>query len=171
MTKILSRIAFVVFVLSTAHSAVAETDHEKGEVTVRVRAIRASEMFPDRQQRKAAGGLEIDPLLEDLQEKLRKLHYRKYVLLDTKEKTILMEQKEIIDLVDGNELTLRPIYIKAIEPGNGHRVGMWIHWTDRAGTEVLDTRMHFSCGENMLTGTEGTGDTGLVLAIRVTPKE
>ncbi len=58
---------------------------------------------------------------------------------------------------------LRPIAV------DGDNICLWLKWKDKAGTELLDTRLRFVAGESMLTGTDHMPDAGLILAIRVEP--
>ena len=75
-----------------------------------------------------------------------------------------MLQKEVLPLVNGHTLAVRPLYVSP------NRIGLWLKWLDKGGVEILDTRLHFDPGESMLTGTDGNrGDKGVVLAIDVKP--
>lgn len=105
----------------------------------------------------------VDPKIEDLKVQLAHLHYADYKMLAHRSVVVPVTSKRVIRLSDGHRLTLRPIY------ANAERVGMWMKWNDRSGEKVLDTRLHFDCMKNVLTGLETNEDKGLILAIKVTP--
>lgn len=109
--------------------------------------------------------MEIDPAIQDLSQKLLKLNFSTYRLLGTNREVVGMKKKEVLHLVDGYMLTVRPLYIE------DKRVGMWLKWQDRSGLVILDTRMHFDPGSTMLAGTDRGDSSGLVLAIDVVPAE
>ena len=143
---------------SDLHSAESQLTPSTGSVVVQVRTIRASER---NNKAKTSQALVVDPRLEDIHEKLAKLGFRKFQQIASQEQNLAFRQKETLNLGDGQTLTLRPLYIE------DHRIGMWLKWLDRSGAALLDTRMHFDCGENLLTGTDGNADDGVVLAIGV----
>ena len=132
-------------------------------IHVAVRVIEASDPLPNLPFTDSVRG-SIDQQLEDLRGKLLKLHYRNFRLLGVQEEIVPLLQKESIALLNGQMLTVRPLYV------SGKRIGLWLKWRDRGGVEVLDTRMHFDAGESMLTGTEDQGGKGVVLAINVRPE-
>ena len=107
----------------------------------------------------------VDKRLSDIRKKLRKLQYNNYSLLAAKDTHVDLSQKKSLEIGNGHSVALRPLYIE------GKRIGMWLRWEDPNGMKVLDTRMHFNCGEPMLTGLEHTDDTGIILAIQVQPKD
>lgn len=160
-TLIIASLASAVF----GYSAECLADDVES-VTVRVRSVRATGVLNSQDN----SPIEVESDLEDLSPKLKKLHYRKFTLLDTQQRKVTLMQRETMLLIDGNKLTVKPLYVQAQEHTDRKRVGMWISWLDKTGEEILDTRMHFTCGENMVTGTDGTEDSGLILAISVSPE-
>ena len=131
-------------------------------VVVEVRSVEASEPAPqDRQSPYDISS--VDARLDDIRTKLQKLHYRKFRLVGVRSQVVPLLQKGVLELVNGHSLTVRPLYISP------RRIGLWLKWLDKAGIEVLDTRLHFDPGESMLTGTDGEGEKGMVLAIDVKP--
>ncbi len=105
----------------------------------------------------------LSPRLQDLAPKLAKLPYGSFELVAAKTETVPIATKRVIPLSDGHKLTLRPLYVE------DERIGMWMKWTDQKDMEIIDTRMHFSCDENMLTGLEENHEQGLLLAVKVSP--
>lgn len=90
----------------------------------------------------------VEPALDDIGSKLRKLHYREFKLASSQDVAIPLMKKRVVYLSDGHTLTIRPQYV------DGSKIGIWLRWVDEAGTRVLDTRMHFHEEETMLAGTE-----------------
>lgn len=105
----------------------------------------------------------IDPRLSDIREKLMKLPFLHFRMIGQQQSVVSLKRKYIIDLPGGHVLALRPLYVE------GPRVGMWMRWRERDGADVLDTRVHFNCGESMITGTDNAYG-GAVLAITVSPQ-
>lgn len=108
----------------------------------------------------------LSPRLQDLAPKLEKLPYGSYELLAAKTETVPIAAKRIIPLSDGHQLTLRPLYVQ------DERIGMWIKWTRKDNDhdmDIIDTRVHISCEEDMLTGLEENQEQGLLLAVKVSP--
>lgn len=128
-------------------------------VTVNVRTVRATNIRPHGAKEK----LEVDKRLADLTPKLRKFQYQDYSLIASKQEFIGLTSRKEIALNEGYSLAMRPLYI------DGKRVGMWLRWQDAHGMKLLDTRMHFNCGVPVLTGTESSPDSGVILAISVAP--
>lgn len=129
-------------------------------VTVHIRTVRASDFCTSGKRTR----MRIDPKLEDIRSKLEKLQYRSYKLLSTSSAEMKLKNRETVSLGNGQTLTIRPLYIKP------ERAGLWLKWNDRSGDGILDTRMHFAPGESVITGTENSADSGIILAIDVEPK-
>ena len=112
----------------------------------------------------------IDGRLADLADKLKKLPFRGFVFLSADKRAISVRKKELISLVNGQTLALRPLYSELV-PGGSQKIGLWLRWQDRAGAEILDTRMHFDDGQSMIAGTDQAKDplSGLILAVQVAP--
>ena len=128
-------------------------------VTLRVRTVRAAGAPPPAEN--TEHGYSIDRRLEDVRSKLLQLPYRSFKLLSTLDVPVSLLKKTTIRLDDGQLLNVRLLY------SNGKRVGMWVRWSDKDGLELLDSRMHFSCREPMLTGANSTKDSAMILALGV----
>lgn len=155
----LARLVALVLVVTLPGRGIAQPVLELGreasrEVIIDVRAVEAQNV-PTSEP--------LDARLGDIQAKLAKLEFNRFTLLGSETRTVSLMSKETLS-VNGQSLTVRPLYIK------DDRVGMWLKWRDPEGMDVLDTRMHFDCGESVITGTESKGDRGIVLAIRVSQK-
>ena len=138
-----------------------------GTVRIRVRTVKATLRLPDQElpDPTSSQGAPIDRIVDDslfdLAPKLEKLHFKKFHLVSSQDEVVPMMKKATMYLQDGNTLSVRPLYL------DGPKIGMWLRWQSATGVKILDTRMHFHCGESMLTGTDGDGDSGMVLAIDV----
>ena len=132
---------------------------EAEQLVVTIRAVRAAEPVGDQ----GAGVIRVDARVRDLGMKLSKLPYRNFSLISTERRLVPMRKRESVTLTGGQVVNLRPL------DADSDRVGMWIRWMDQSGMEVLDTKMHFDFGESMIAGTESGPDSGMVLAIDVTP--
>jgi hypothetical protein len=132
----------------------------EGQVQVQVRTVMGEGV---RHSSEKGDTVDVDQKITDLSDKLRKLHYKKYVLVSSRKDVVSMQQKKVLSLGKGHTLALRPMYI------DGKRVGMWLKWKDDQGAKLLDTRMHFTCGESVVTGTERSDNSGVILAIDVNP--
>lgn len=149
------------------HRLVSETvETEDQKVVVSVRVIRATGRVPEIESvaleqgnsrtsgaARGAGSpkrvkLDIDPRLRDISKQLRKFHFTKFELLSAQRKTVDVMRRDVIQLVDGHRLLLRPTYLE------DNRVGMWLKWKDGSGQPLLDTRVHFPCGKTVMAGTE-----------------
>lgn len=140
----------------------APNDLEVNTVVVNIRTVRAYDPATEESSKtlKSRDYL-IDKRIEDLRSKLEKLNYRGFKLLSSSRAEIKMKGRETIQLVDGQTLTIRPLYLE------NKRACLWVKWNGQAGEDILDTRMHFDSGESMLTGTNHGDETGIVLAIDV----
>ncbi len=129
-------------------------------VRVRVRAIEArSEQGAQKQSRPSKLGRG----LADLEHKLSELSFDSFKLLGTQQAQIELKKKYAMTLSNRDMLTLRPLYVE------GKRTGLWLKWRDSAGLEILDTRLHFACGESMLAGANSNSESAVILAIDVSP--
>jgi hypothetical protein len=54
----------------------------------------------------------------------------------------------------------RPIYM------DQRKVGLWLNWKDRDGSQILNTRVHFNSQDTVLTGTDCSHNEGMILAIK-----
>lgn len=145
---------------SSLHSAVASSGAEQqpSRIGLRVRTVMGNGLMQqgEMQQR-------FDKRLGDLSKKLSKLQYQEYSLVSSQGAELSVTEKKVLQLPKGHSLAVRLLNI------NKKKVGMWLKWKDGSGMKILDTRMHFHCGENMVTGTNSSEDSGMILAISVKP--
>jgi hypothetical protein len=109
----------------------------------------------------------IDNGLADIADRLRKLDFTHFRLIDTEAQDVEVMRRATIDLANDHQLTVRPTYQE------DNRLGLWMKWVDNLGKTVLDTRLHLPCGEPVLAGTElnlhpsGSGEEGSEAVILV----
>jgi len=134
-------------------------------VMVQIRTIRAAGRFDPE-----AGNIAeqpptmmIDSRLRDIAPKLSRLPYRTFNLVSAEERIVPLRKKETMLINGGQALSLRPLYVEA------KQVGMSLKWQDEAGADILNTRMHFDPDEGMLTGTDSSATSGVLLVIKVIP--
>jgi len=163
-----------IFALVFAGAAFSESDG----VIVRVRSLRAltrnavdtglatkSLVASTSQKQRSNGGVYIDKNLSDLAPQLSRLPFNHFSLMEAETETIPIKSKSSIHLMSGDTLTVRPLGFD-----NG-KYCLWFKWMDNAGVRIIDTRLHLEPGRSMLTGTDGSNDTGTILAIDVMPAE
>lgn len=134
---------------------------------VNVRVIRAEEpIAPEVIDAEANVGQDvvIDSRIDELKQKLTRLPFRSFKLVSAYHDVIGHREKESLKILDGQSLTLRPLRFE------DKKLCMWLKWQDSSGVSILDTRVHFELGESMLAGIEGSEDSGVILAIDVTPE-
>jgi len=136
-------------------------------ILVHVRSLDASDSLEQKKNTLRHGPVryEIDERISDLSEQLKRLHFRKFKLRNSVEKRMALESKVIFELGDGHTLELKPLY------RNKDRVCLWIEWTDGSGMKVLNTRLHLNVKESMITGTDQSQDSGVILAIDVADEQ
>jgi hypothetical protein len=139
---------------SSRHDA-SEGPQLAERVAVDVRVISASDLVVD-------GA--IDSRIRQLTSKLQQLHYRTFRLQYEERVILSLLKREKVVLRDGHELTLRPTYLE------GNRVGLWFRWTDGTGSDLLNTRVHLSCGESIVAGTDDEeSGKGVLIALTAHP--
>ncbi len=130
-------------------------------ITLSVRTIQASTpRVAEETPAAVARPIHIEGNIRDLEPKLSQLPFDTFQLLSTKEETIALRTRNSLQLPNGHSLTFRPMYIDA------KKVGLWLHWRDQEGGEILNTRVHFDAADSVLTGTDCAHDKGLILAIK-----
>ncbi|MDZ4784990.1 MAG: hypothetical protein SGJ02_02825 [bacterium] len=135
---------------------------DDNSVFISVRAIQASRVTTNQVNQAGHKVLrEISPEIVDIKGKLRKLNYNSFNLIGSENKIVPINTKESFTLSDGQKVTLRPVSKK------DGKVCLWINWKDQNGMNLLDTRLHFSGPETMITGTDATPESGMILAIDV----
>lgn len=158
------RAFFVVALILSAGSVLADGPFESSgrSISMSVRTIQAR--GPLRGHEAAvSGGRSIDPSLSDLRSKFEKLPFKTFKLVDSQEQIVPMKRKETLRLPNGHSLSVRPLSV------DDEKASIWLKWQDKGGEDLLDTRMHFGCGESMLTGVDSAHDSGVILAISVRP--
>lgn len=134
-------------------------------VRLSIRTIQASDPREPSGHNSSSVVSHIDTALGDLESKLARLPFAKFHLIALKEETITLRKKNWIQLPNGQSLAFRPMYVE------NKKVGLWLNWKDRDGTEILNTRLHFDANDSVLTGTDGPHDQGLILAIKAVAED
>jgi hypothetical protein len=135
------------------------SENSRGVVNVRLRAVVAEGYV--RNVKEARSDRVVGANIEDLADKLLKLPYTRYTLGSEEEITIPYQKKEMISILPGQNVTIRPLFI------DKRKICLWMKWEDSDGMKILDSRMHFRVGESMIAGTEQTDESGIVLAVDV----
>jgi hypothetical protein len=156
------------FSLGMAYAAAdsSANDNAPTTVTLSVRAIQASaptegdKETAERSDTTQSNRAQLDPELKDIESRLINLPFSRFQLLASKNETITIKQKNSLQLPNGQKLTFRPMYM------DHKKVGLWLNWRDKDGSEILNTRVHFDSNESVVTGTDCAHDQGLILAIR-----
>jgi hypothetical protein len=140
-----------------------EGSQDTSTIKLSVRTIQASEPSAESVSSKSSGSndrqIHVDGALADLQPKLAHLPFSHFHLLSRKEETITLRKKNSLQLPNGQSLVFRPIYMDT------QKVGLWLNWRDKDGSEILNTRLHFDSQDSVLTGTDCAHNEGLILAI------
>lgn len=131
-------------------------------ISMSVRTIQAKELLRGHEA-EVSGGRSVDSSLSDLRSKFEKLPFKTFKLVDSQEQIVPIKRKETLRLPNGQVLIVRPLSI------DEEKASIWLKWQDKGGEDLLDTRMHFGCGESMLTGVDSAHDSGVILAISVKP--
>jgi hypothetical protein len=129
-------------------------------IRVEVRTIRAEGAL-SQEQRGQATPVALDSRIADLASQLERLEYANFKMVDLQSLVIQPRKRIKIELSEGQQLTLRPIAVE------GEQLCLWLRWRDRTGMQLLETRLRFTLGQSMLTGTDHAPDKGLILAIKV----
>lgn len=150
--------------LTKAHAA--DSEQSPTTVILSVRAIQATapiERGTNAPEQVSAPQLDAD--LKDIEGRLINLPFSNFHLLTSKQETITIKQKNSLQLPNGQKLTFRPMYM------DQKKVGLWLHWRDKDGSEILNTRVHFDSNESVVTGTDCAHDQGMILAIKAVQVE
>lgn len=129
-------------------------------IKVSVRAIQASEPHEASGNQSTERAIRVDEGLSDLQAKLVHLPFNSFKLLSRKEETLALKTRDSLQLPNGQSLMFRPIHM------DQRKVGLWLNWKDRDGSEILNTRVHFDSQDTVLTGTDCSHNEGMILAIK-----
>ena len=131
------------------------TPLKKGRIFLQVRTLEAD-------GKKAGGRASISQKANDLMEHLEELPFGRYQLVSQKVVRLPKKKKTTVALKDGEQLEVRMHYLK------DDRMGLWLHWLDGTGMELLNTRMHLSCGVPIVVGADHPEQgTARVLAVNV----
>ena len=141
-------------------SAIGEPEPAQ-QVSIEITAVRAVQNLRggsgDSKKR------EVGPDLASLSRRLKKLPYRQFHLLSKNEFVVPVNRRFQLRIGPGHRLTMNPI---SVTPEG---IAIWLRWKDDAGEKVLDSRLRVQPGETILTGTDHTKESGLILAIRILP--
>ena len=162
MRCVLFVVAFLPWLLPTHALYADETTQLPSTIKLSVRAIQASDphdLDAERDESKQRA-IHVDSSLEDLQAKLTHLPFNNFRLLSLREELITLKTRDSLQLPRGQTLMFRPIYMEA------HKIGLWLNWKDKDGSEILNTRVHFDSKDTVLTGTDCSHNEGLILAIK-----
>jgi hypothetical protein len=159
--------------LSSITQAVCADDENLDSQVIKlsVRTIQASE--PGKSPNESAQGetaprkIHLDSALRDLEPRLAHLPFNSFRLLARKDEMITLKSRESLQLPNGQSLMFRPIYLEA----KNKKMGLWLSWKDKDGSEILNTRVHFDAQESVLTGTDCSQNEGLILAIQAVELE
>lgn len=151
------------YLLWSVNLAAQESTKDTSTIKLSVRTIQASgpseQQLSDDAQGSKERQIHVDGALNDLQPKLAHLPFSHFHLLSRKEETITLRKKNSLQLPNGQSLIFRPIYMDT------RKVGLWLNWRDKDGSEILNTRLHFDSQDSVLTGTDCAQNEGLILAI------
>jgi hypothetical protein len=149
---------FLLFCLVLAPAvSIAEGPIKDGPVRLMVRTIAA---YPE-----ARKGPRIDARLKDISWKLESLPYKSFSLDSSRQIKVKMKKKRVLKLPDGQQLTLRLLY------KNEKKLGIWIDWLDKAGMQLLNSKIHLGCSDPVLAGTDNPDGSASLLAIALSGKK
>ncbi len=161
--ELISRLTVVLACLvACSTEASSEEGHADSHmITLSVRTIQASTPHTAEETQSAADrSIRLEGNIRDLEPKLLQLPFSTFQLLSAKQETIALKTRDSLQLPNGHSLTFRPMYMDA------KKVGLWLHWRDQDGGDILNTRVHFDAADSVLTGTDCAHDKGLILAIK-----
>jgi hypothetical protein len=143
---------------ATLSAPLAAQPDDAGAIAVKVRMIVARQPIAVKQS-EAKASPHLDKDLADLSGQLGLLPYRCFKLLLTQQMLVPVKKKEFLRLRNGELLGMRLLY------RTKDRVGLWLNWHDRAGAEILNTRLHFNSNAALVTGTDRSDDRATILAV------
>lgn len=113
----------------------------------------------------------IPPSLADISEKLKELPFNGFKLQAQEEVQVrLKEIKEMQLASHDSQLPSHSLKLKLLGMNRG-KVCLWINWSESAGEEILDSRVHFKQGEQFITGTEAKDGLGMLVVLQVTKQD
>ena len=113
------------------------------------------------------GGMDmkVGNYLNDMKSQLETLPYKQYNVLDSKSMKIGLGGKETFQMQDSQKqnhnVIINPLEIK------GGRVKLMVDWTDAQGENLLSTQLRVVNGENVVLGTETSGDESTIMSINL----
>jgi hypothetical protein len=135
-------------------------EKDRSSVKIEVRTVRAD--GPESTQTAGSSrSVKLQGAIEDLADELMVLDFSQFRMVDLQSLIIPAGKRVTIDLSEGQKLTLRPVSVTE------EKVCLWLHWVDRSGEELLETRLRLVRGKNVLAGTEHSPERGLILALKV----
>jgi len=138
----------------------ATAEERYSDVLVSVRAVRAEDPVRDKEEVHP----HIQDELSDISKKLEKLPYKRFLLMSKERFSVPLMKKHQIQLA-GHRLTVRPMAVEQ------KKVALFLYWQDNSGSDVLKSKLYLMPGESMLAGTDHSSDSGIIMAIDVTPVE
>jgi len=159
---------FVRAIEATNPSEVLDGENTLSEITAATQTTKGLSSFVERPAVSSnvpptAEHPAIDSSLADLRPKLAQLSFTSFRLLCSKQERISLMHKAVIHLPRGQSLAFRPVYM------DNKRVGLWLNWKDANDGDILNTRIHFDTDDSVLTGTDSSHNSGLILAIKAVP--
>lgn len=155
---------YCLLLICTCSFAICSIAEQGALVRVQVRTIQASREVAKVQKEhvslESEAATALDPVFADIEKKLTELPFNSFKLLAAKEQELCLKQRQRLSLPNGQSLVFRPIYM------DNERVGIWIKWLDQENREILNTRVHFDPNYAVLTGTDLSPQTALILAIK-----
>lgn len=103
--------------------------------------------------------------LVDVGEQLQALPFKSFRLLGSTERSVTLGDEAVFNVVAANQES-HSIHIVPSELKNG-KVGVSLNWYGPEGENLLDTKLMFTNGENILLGSEGAGDASSILCLKI----
>lgn len=146
--------------LASFVAGVASAQEKYSDVLVSVRAVRAEEPVDEKEEVHP----QIQEELGDISKKLEKLPYKRFLLMSKERFSVPLLKKHQVQLA-GHRVTVRPMAVEQ------KKVALFLYWQDDRGSDVLKSKLYLMPGESMLAGTDHNADSGIIMAIDVTPIE
>ncbi len=107
--------------------------------------------------------MEVGSFIADMKHQLETLPYKEYSVIDSQNKTVAFGKESSFSLTDANKqvhnLKIEPISLEK------KRVVVKVNWTDPAGDTMLATQLKVINGENLVLGTETSGDESTIVCV------
>jgi hypothetical protein len=142
-----------------ANSSIQHKPNLTNAINLRVRTFVASNQSTDEHSEQKHSDQKIDERLADLKNRLKELPYDTFTLKSFENVQVPVKKREMVRLPNGQTLEFRLLY------RDDHKLGMWLDWHDEYGLQLLNSRMHLSCKESFLAGTEDSRGGAYFLAV------